>query len=62
MPIVNIKIAKGRNLDQKRELVRSVTDAIVDTLHVQGHKVWIHIDEFETENFATDGQLLSDKA
>ncbi len=62
MPIVNIKIARGRSLDQKRELVRSVTDAVVDTLHVHPEKVWIEIDEFETDNFATNGQLMADKS
>lgn len=62
MPIVTIKIAKGRTLDQKRELVRSVTDAITDAIQVSPDKVWIHIDEFEKDNFATNGQLMADKA
>lgn len=62
MPIVTIKIAKGRTLDQKRELVRSVTDAITDAIHVSADKVWIQIDEFDADNFATNGQLMADKA
>lgn len=62
MPIVTIKIAKGRTLDQKRELVRSVTDAITDSIHVSPDNVWVEIDEFERENFATGGQLMADKA
>ena len=61
MPIVTIKIAKGRTLDQKRELVRSVTDAITDSIQVSAQKVWVHIDEFDTENFAINGQLMADK-
>lgn len=61
MPIVNIKIACGRTLDQKRELVRSVTDAIADALHMHPEKVWIEIDEFEKDNFAINGQLMVDR-
>lgn len=62
MPIVTIKIAKGRTVDQKRALVRSVTDAVTDSIQVSPDKVWVHINEFEKENFATSGQLMIDKA
>lgn len=62
MPIVTIKIAKGRTLEQKRALARSVTDAISDSIQVSPEKIWVHIDEFETDNFATNGQLMADKA
>lgn len=61
MPMVTIKIAKGRTLDQKRALVRSVTDAITDAIHVSPEKVWVHLDEFELDAFATNGQLVADK-
>lgn len=61
MPIVSIKIAKGRTLDQKRRLARSVTDAIAESINVPPEKIWIQIDEFETENFAVDGRLMADR-
>jgi 4-oxalocrotonate tautomerase len=61
MPMVSIKIAKGRSLDQKRRLARSVTDAIVSSIDVPPEKIWIQIDEFEPENFAVNGRLLADK-
>ncbi|MBC8441360.1 MAG: tautomerase family protein [Deltaproteobacteria bacterium] len=31
MPIITIKIAKGRTTDQKRELVKEITDSVVST-------------------------------
>ncbi|MBT8763131.1 tautomerase family protein [Desulfohalobiaceae bacterium Ax17] len=34
MPIVSIKIAKGRSIEQKRKLVKAVTDSVVSTLGV----------------------------
>ena len=61
MPFVSIKIAKGRSLEQKRELVRTVTAAISTSISVQPEKVWIQIDEFEKENFAVGGRLMIDR-
>ena len=61
MPFVSIKIAKGRSLEQKRNLVRSVTEAISASINVQPEKVWIQIDEFEPDNFATNGRLILDR-
>jgi len=61
MPFVSIKIARGRSLEQKRDLVRSVTEAISTSISVQPEKVWIQIDEFEPDNFATNGRLIVDR-
>ena len=61
MPFVSIKIARGRSLEQKRNLARSVTEAIAASINVQPEKVWIQIDEFEPANFAVNGQLMADK-
>ena len=61
MPFVSIKIAKGRSLEQKRNLVRSVTEAISNAINIQPEKVWIQIEEFEPDNFATNGRLMLDR-
>lgn len=61
MPFVSIKIAKGRTLEQKRRLARSVTDAIAESISIPPEKIWIQIDEFETENFAVNGRLMADR-
>jgi 4-oxalocrotonate tautomerase len=61
MPFVSIKIATGRSLEQKRDLVRSVTEAISTTIRVQPEKVWIQIEEFEPDNFSTNGLLMIDR-
>ena len=62
MPIVSIKIAKGRSLEQKRNLVQSVTQAISTSIEVNPEKIWIQIEEFEPDNFATNGTLMADRA
>jgi 4-oxalocrotonate tautomerase len=61
MPFINIKIAKGRTLDQKRKLFQAVTEAVSTSIDVAPEKIWIQIDEFEKENFATDGRMMLDK-
>ena len=61
MPIVNIAILKGRTLAQKKELVKSVTEAVAKSVDVAPEKIWIKIDEMEKDNFATAGTLQSEK-
>lgn len=61
MPIVTIKIAKGRTTDQKRSLVKAVADAIVATLDVKSEWVTVLIEEFDRENWSTAGELHLDK-
>jgi 4-oxalocrotonate tautomerase len=61
MPIITIKMAKGRNLKTKREFVKAVTNSAVKILDVKSEWVTVLVEEFERENWATDGQLHSDK-
>ena len=61
MPFVNITMAKGRTMEQKRAMAQSITDVVADCLDVDPEVVWIHIDEFDRENFATGGKLMADK-
>lgn len=61
MPIVTIKIAKGRSIEQKRELVKSITNSVVSALDVEPEWVSILIEEFDRENWATAGEIHSDK-
>ena len=61
MPIVTIKIAKGRSLEIKRKLVESVTEAISTSLEMDSSYVTVLIEELERENWATGGELHVDK-
>jgi len=61
MPIVTIKLAKGRTVEQKRDLAKAVTDAIVSSIDVKPEWVTVLIEELERENWASGGQLHSDK-
>ncbi|WP_020585519.1 2-hydroxymuconate tautomerase [Desulfobacter curvatus] len=61
MPIVSIKIAKGRTIEQKRNLVQAITDSVVSTLDVKREWVTVLIDELDREDWATGGELHIDK-
>jgi 4-oxalocrotonate tautomerase len=61
MPVVSIKIARGRSMEQKRSLVRAVTDAVVSSIDVKPELVTVLIDEYDLENIATGGESLSEK-
>ena len=61
MPILQIHILKGRSLDQKRALAKSVTSAVTESLNCNADQVRIIIYEMEHEDFATAGVLASDK-
>ena len=61
MPIVSIKLAKGRTIQQKRELTKAITDSLVSILDVKPEWVSVLFDEYERENWTTGGYLHIDK-
>ena len=52
-------MAKGRTEIQKQDFVHKVTALAVETLGVKQEWVTVIIDEYERENWATDGTLHS---
>ena len=60
MPILQIEMIKGRTVEQKRELVKQVTNAVSQTLNCPKDAVSIIIREMEVDNFAKAGILWSD--
>lgn len=61
MPIVTIKLAKGRTVEQKRNLAKAVTNAVASAIDVKSEWVTVLIEELDRENWASGGQLHSDK-
>ncbi len=59
-PILQIELLKGRTVEQKREMVRKVTDAVTETLNCPKEAVRIIIREMEFDNFAKAGVLEVD--
>jgi 4-oxalocrotonate tautomerase len=55
MPIANLQILQGRELELKASLIRSVTAAIVDTLKVKSDSVRVIITEVPAEHWGIGG-------
>ena len=60
MPFVQIDMVEGRSLEQKRAMVKKITEAIVETAKCPPEAVSITIRELPKANFAKAGKLLSD--
>ncbi|MGI6632572.1 MAG: 2-hydroxymuconate tautomerase [Bacillota bacterium] len=61
VPIVQMEILKGRTVEQKRAMVKEVTDAICRTLNAPPEAVSIIIRDMEFDNYAKAGVLRSDQ-
>jgi 4-oxalocrotonate tautomerase len=61
MPMIKVEMFPGRTPEQKRALVRELTDAFVRTAGGTPESVQIVLSDVEKENWASGGQLFSDK-
>jgi 4-oxalocrotonate tautomerase len=62
VPVVTVQMLSGRSDDQKRSLVKAMTDAMVTTCGVSADAVWVIVNEVERENWAAGGVTYADKA
>jgi len=61
MPEVYVYAVEGRTLEQKRALVKDVTDAVVRHFKVNPEAVMVQIVESSRESKAKGGFLFSDR-
>jgi 4-oxalocrotonate tautomerase len=61
MPEVYIYAIEGRTIDQKRGLVKEITEAVVKNFKVKPEAVMVQIVESAKESKAKGGFLFSDK-
>jgi len=59
MPIVQISMIAGRTPEKKEQLIKKVTDAIVEALQIPADKVRIILNEVPKENIGYGGVPLS---
>ena len=60
MPVVIIKMGKGRTVEQKRRVAEEITRTITTTFGVDPSWVTVFFDELDQECIAKSGRLLSD--
>lgn len=61
MPTLRVELMEGRTVEQKRNLVRALTQAVVDTLGSKPESVDILLFDIKRHDWATGGELWSDK-
>ncbi|MBJ7600552.1 MAG: 4-oxalocrotonate tautomerase [Candidatus Nephthysia bennettiae] len=61
MPVVTVQMFRGRTLEQKRALVRAITDAMVEHAGAKPDALIVVIQETEPENWAMAGRLAADR-
>ena len=59
MPIVHISMIAGRTPEKKEQLIKKVTDAIVEVLQIPANRVQIIINDVPKENIGDGGVPLS---
>jgi 4-oxalocrotonate tautomerase len=62
MPMVTVILKEGRTVEQKREMVKAVTEAIVKTVGAKPEAVHIVIHDEPAHNIGGGGQLLADRS
>ncbi len=61
MPYVKVEIAKGiASVEQKRAVIRRMTDVLVEELGRNPEYVFVVIDEIDTDNWGRKGVSLTE--
>lgn len=60
MPIVRIELLEGRPPSMKSELIRRVTDAVVETLKVKPEQVRVLLYEVPPQHWGVGGKTKTD--
>jgi len=61
MPVVTIELWEGRTLEQKRRLVRAITEAMVEHAGADPDALHVILHEVARENWARAGVLGIDR-
>lgn len=61
MPLITVKMLDGRTQEQKRKLVKAITDAMVEICNAKPEGTSVVIEEVTREHWATGGVLVADR-
>ena len=61
MPVVTIQLFEGRTLEQKRQLVRAVTDALVEYAGARPDALHVILQEVPRDNWGRAGVLAVER-
>ena len=61
MPTIRVEMFEGRTPEQKKNLVKALTQAVVDTLGGKAESVDVILYDIKRDEWATGGVLWSEK-
>lgn len=61
MPIINVKLTKGRAAEVKSSLASKITKLVAEELDVKEEWITVLFDEYDRENWASSGEIHSIK-
>jgi 4-oxalocrotonate tautomerase len=61
VPLIIVKMLEGRSVDQKRRLVKAVTEVVSKYTGAPEDQVDVIIEDYPRENWAKGGTLYADK-
>jgi 4-oxalocrotonate tautomerase len=61
VPVVTVQMFEGRTIDQKRRLVKAITDAMVEHADARPDGLHVVLHEVSKENWGRAGVLGSDR-
>ena len=61
MPVVTVQLWEGRTVEQKRKLVRAITDAMVEHADARPDALHVILQEIPRENWGRAGVLGVDR-
>lgn len=59
MPFIQVTLMEGRTIEQKHELMRKLTQAVVDSLGSDAARVRVALYEVSTDEWAVGGEAMS---
>ena len=60
MPIIRVEMWAGRTQEQKAELAKAITEAVVTIAHTSPESTIVIFDDVQRENWAENGKLSSE--
>ncbi len=61
MPFISVRMLEGRNQEQKKKLVESITDAVVTICGADRDHVHVVIEELPKDSWARGGVMASER-
>ena len=61
MPYINVKMLEGRTREQKRQLAKAITEAMVDICGAKPEGTMVVIEEHAKEDWAVGGVMVADR-